>query len=244
MTQGRDEDRDAQGREPAVAGIVLAIDTCFAACSVAIGGGRLGPAIVSRFERMAKGQAERLLPMVAEVVSEANVALAEIAVVAVTVGPGSFTGTRIGIAAAKGLALAIGCRTLGVSSLHVIGRQIALARSDEPSNICVAIEMGRPELYVQIVDASGLWPRGPAQLVARNALNKFAGSHGAVVFEPASASHRMANIIDDFIPRSETVVSLVTQSGVNALHVAPLYLRGADALPGKAVGQIVRVSGT
>src|SRR5436189_6472315 len=103
----------------------LAIDTCFAACSVALGwSDDAGETVlVSRFERMEKGHAERLIPMSGEVMEEtAPFGLDRIERIAVTQGPGTFTGVRIGIAAARALSLASGAEVRTMSSLELMAR--------------------------------------------------------------------------------------------------------------------------
>lgn len=97
--------------------LVLAFDCCFESCSVALfDGGRI---IASAFEPMQRGQAERLPSMTAEVLAAAGQD-AKISRVAVTVGPGSFTGVRIGLSFARAFALARGVPCIGMSSLEVV----------------------------------------------------------------------------------------------------------------------------
>src|SRR6185312_2080704 len=101
---------------------VLSLDTCFDACSVAAGRGlrSLTPAISFAFEAMQKGHAERLLPMVELVMSEANMPFGGLDRIAVTYGPGTFTGTRICVSAARALALATGAEIVAISSLRLM----------------------------------------------------------------------------------------------------------------------------
>src|ERR1044072_1264149 len=101
---------------------VLAFDTCFDACSVCVAQSRDEGIVelASALERFETGHAERLIPMIEEVMRDAGVAFEAIDRVAGTLGPGTFTGMRIGIAAARGLALSTGIATVGVSSLAVM----------------------------------------------------------------------------------------------------------------------------
>ena len=91
---------------------ILSLDTCFDACSVAAGRGlrSLTPGISFAFEAMQKGHAERLLPMIEMVMCEAGLEFKSLDRIAVTYGPGTFTGTRICVSAARALALATGAR--------------------------------------------------------------------------------------------------------------------------------------
>ena len=98
--------------------IVIGIDTSLDACSVAIV--RDGEILAHLQETMTRGQAERLAPMVREAVQQAGVAFSEVDRVAVTTGPGSFTGVRVGLSFARALALSIGKPCIGVSTLEAL----------------------------------------------------------------------------------------------------------------------------
>lgn len=100
---------------------VLALDTSLDACSVAIVRGDSVLADLS--ERMQRGQAERLAPMVREAAARAGAAFSELDRVAVTTGPGSFTGVRVGLSFARALALALGKPCIGVSTLEALALQ-------------------------------------------------------------------------------------------------------------------------
>ena len=101
---------------------ILSLDTCFDACSVAAGRGlrSLTPAIAFAFEPMQKGHAERLLPMVEAVMAEAGLAFGALDRIAVSRGPGTFTGTRICVSAARALALATKAEIVSLSSLRLM----------------------------------------------------------------------------------------------------------------------------
>ena len=135
--------------------LILALDTALAACSVALWGeGRI---LAHKSEDMARGHSERLIPMVLEVMHEAGVGFAAVTQIAATVGPGSFTGVRIALAAARGLALARHVPLIGVTTLEVVAfaalRDVVATR-----HIAAVIDAGRPDLFLQIFDA-GLAPQ-------------------------------------------------------------------------------------
>jgi tRNA threonylcarbamoyladenosine biosynthesis protein TsaB len=133
---------------------VLAIDTACSACSVAVV--RDGVVIGSRSEAMARGHAEALIPMVQDVMAGARVAFSDLDLIAVTIGPGSFTGLRTGLAAARGAGLAQGITVAGVTTLEAVA--VAAAREAVESEaglpIVVALETRRADLYIQRFDAA------------------------------------------------------------------------------------------
>lgn len=98
--------------------IVLALDTSLDACSVALARGEDALAMCS--ETMARGQAERLAPMTREIMQSAGLEFAALDRIAVTTGPGSFTGVRVGLSFARALALALDKPCVGVSTLEAL----------------------------------------------------------------------------------------------------------------------------
>ena len=97
-------------------GLVLAFDTSAAHCAAALLSG--DQVLAQRHEPMEKGQAERLMPMLAEMLAEAGVGFGDLARIGVGTGPGNFTGVRISVAAARGLALGLGIPAVGISALQ------------------------------------------------------------------------------------------------------------------------------
>src|SRR5581483_6611740 len=141
---------------------VLGFDTSGNACSAAlVAEGRV---VARAFEARAVGQAERLMPMIAEVLRAAALELAALDLIAVTLGPGAFTGVRIGIAAAQGLALASGRPALGLSSLECTAYSVPPALR-AGRTVLAALDSRREELYLQAFDAA-LAPLAAAALVA------------------------------------------------------------------------------
>jgi len=123
--------------------LVLGLDTCLNSCSVAaLDGARV---LASRREVMARGHQERLAPMAREVVAEAGREWADFDRIAVTVGPGSFTGLRVGVAFAKGLASALDRPAVGIGALE------ALAAEAE-GLVAAVIDARRDQLYLQIFE--------------------------------------------------------------------------------------------
>jgi tRNA threonylcarbamoyl adenosine modification protein YeaZ len=106
---------------------ILALDTSMGACSAALL--RCDGEVFARAETMTRGHAEALMPMVAQVMDESGVAFAALDRIAATTGPGSFTGVRIAISAARGLALVTGAKLFGIDSLTVMAKEALKCRT-------------------------------------------------------------------------------------------------------------------
>lgn len=127
------------------AGAILAIDAAGHSCSVALW--RQGGIAAEERRVMSHGQAAELLPMVERVMQAGGLDLRQVAEVAVSVGPGGFTGLRIGLATARGLALAIGCPVVGISSFQATAG--TLLASDIPAgDILAVLDSRRAEPYL------------------------------------------------------------------------------------------------
>ena len=135
---------------------VLAFDTCFGAVSAAVcstdaGGLRV---LAESYEARTSGHAERLVPMIDETVRRSGLALGDIDRLAVTMGPGGFTGVRVGVAAARALSLAMGKPAVGVTSLaamaHEARRQLSGAGLGRL--LVVAVDARAGMVYVQTFD--------------------------------------------------------------------------------------------
>jgi len=196
---------------------VLVIETATAACSVALlDGDRI---VAARHELVGRGHAERLVPMIGEVLDEAGENRADL--IEVDCGPGSFTGIRVGLAAARALALAWGVRISGFSALALIA---ATAKED----VGVAISGGHGELFVQrfthaplaAVDAlQSLRPEAAAQAIADD-LVLGSGAEALVAARGAGrAKEAFPNAAD---------ARLLPQA-LTALPPTPLYGRAPDA---------------
>lgn len=219
----------------------LAFDTSFGACSAAAtwrAGERLGAA--ARFERLERGHAERLLPMIAEVMAEAPFGFDALERIVVTSGPGTFTGQRVGIAAARALRLATGAEVATLSSLAVMAYTAAAALGEEAQGrvLAVAVDARRGELYFQDFAGPDLAPRRtPVLTTAEDAARRLAaeptlavGSGAAALALAAGAlglavAVRLATLEPDvrFIPDGAGTVA--------AAPPTPLYLRPPDAKP-------------
>lgn len=229
---------------------VLALDTCFHACSAALWpGGAAAP--VSRCEAMERGHAERLVPMIGELFDEAGIPIASLTHVLVTHGPGSFTGARIGIAAARALALSTGARVAPLSSLRLMALT-ALATNPRfaATPLAVAIDARRGELYFELFEAASLASAGPALLPAADAARLLpkgtivVGSGAALVVAEAPdalaiSAHCPELHGDARHARFKTEHLLEDAREGPALR--PLYLRPPDAKP-QTAGSLPRIA--
>lgn len=182
--------------------IVLAIDTALDACSVAVA--RDGVVLAELSESMNRGQAERLAPMVREAASAAGIAFSQLDRVAVTKGPGSFTGVRVGLSFARALALSLDIPCIGVSTLE------ALAFND-----------GAEGLHAAIIETPGaaymaLYENGVAAIAPR------AIEHGAHVGSIPAGAH----VVGPGVTASAGALAVRAAKLDPALYAPdPLYLR-------------------
>lgn len=227
---------------------VLAFDTSMDACSVAAGRGLTGlcPAISAVFEPMASGQAERLVPMIAEVLAATDLSAGDLDLIAVTVGPGTFTGTRITTAAARALALVSGTPLAGVSSLALMAMNHR-ADVSGASELAIAVDVRRGEVYLQRFEPQTLVAKGPpaampvgaaASLIADGCT--LAGSAAGGVADRARAAGKTVRTVAlDLLPDAlDMLWPARFMPRVNTVDA--LYLRPPDAKP-PAAAAVARI---
>lgn len=209
---------------------LLALDTACAACSVALWDETAVRG--HRFEAMQRGQAEALVPMIEAVVAESGLGYGALDAFAVTRGPGTFTGLRIGLATARGLALAAGRPLIGLTTLEVIA---AAARDACPDRfVCVMIEARRGEVYCQTFAPDGTAIDQAAPLVPDAALARALAADAVLA---GDAAPRLAGDTGlDIAPGGGGPDAVVLAQCAAALPlpapgeiVSPLYLRAPDA---------------
>lgn len=207
---------------------LLAVDTALSACSVAVLDGE--QVLAHRFEPMERGHAEALAPMVEAAMAEAGIGFAELERLAVTVGPGTFTGQRVGLAFMRGLRVALKTPLVGVTTLAAMAAQ-AGAETGVPAAAALH-DAKRGEVYFELLDEKG--SSGPVLLPFEEAVARL-----AALVQPVALAGTAAEAAQARLPRS--VLSTVRQP--DALWVArlaqtlpqpdslprPLYLRAPDA---------------
>src|SRR5437764_10810524 len=132
---------------------VLAIDTALAACSAAVLDTQRGGIIATETLAMTRGHAEALMPLIARIMDVAQLEFSELDRIAVTTGPGSFTGLRVGIAASRGIALATGKPAIGLSTLA--GLAAPYIAADDSMPVVAAIDAHHDNIYLQVFGPSG-----------------------------------------------------------------------------------------
>lgn len=219
---------------------VLTFDTAFDACSVAAGRGlrSLSPSIVTLFEPMQSGQAERLVPMIQEALSLTGMSTADLDVIAVTCGPGTFTGTRITTAAARALALVGKTPLAAISSLSLMAMNFA-AKSTGAQTLAIATDARRGEVYFESFDPHSLCSLAPPQALLVEAAAArlgpgtcvIAGSGGELVASAARARGVDArSLAPNLVPDAfDMLFAAMTMPLLNTVQA--LYLRPPDAKP-------------
>ena len=144
---------------------VLAIDTALAACSAAVLDTDDGGIVASQSLPMTRGHAEALMPLLVRLMQDAGMAFRDIDRVVVTTGPGSFTGLRVGIAAARGIALAAGKPAVGLSTLAAYAAPHMAA--DETVPVVAAIDARHAHVYLQVFGPGGRTHTPPRLVAAR-----------------------------------------------------------------------------
>jgi tRNA threonylcarbamoyladenosine biosynthesis protein TsaB len=216
---------------------ILAIDTSMGACSAAI----LRPDAsdpVQRFAAMPRGHAEALFAMIEAVMSEAGCDFAGLSKIAVTVGPGSFTGVRAGMAAARGLALAAKRPIVGATSLEVMAAGCR-RRLHETGAFAVVQDARREECYVQNFAASGaalnepgVFSIGEAAKALPPEVGLLVGSGAAALAAEAKSQGRSFRVeLPELLPEAADLARIAITRAPSPRPPAPLYLRPADAKP-------------
>ena len=207
---------------------VLAFDCSGASCSAAVLVD--GTIRAERFAAMERGQAEALLPMIQATLAEAGLGWAEIEAIATTVGPGSFTGVRLGLSAARGLALASDRPIVAVTAFEAVAAGVAPGEG----RFAVAIDSRRGPVFAQRFGADHR-PEGEPAQVEPEAMAAWLGDDGCrlvgdgvanlagepgLILEPAVRRIRAGDLA--------RAAAALGRAGIDRLPAHPLYLRAPD----------------
>ncbi|WP_375623055.1 tRNA (adenosine(37)-N6)-threonylcarbamoyltransferase complex dimerization subunit type 1 TsaB [Bartonella sp. TT119HLJHH] len=215
--------------------LILAIDTASIYCAVAL---ICHKSVIARInERMNKGHAEKLIGQITQIMTQANMTLDQVERIAVNIGPGSFTGVRVGVATARALALALEIPAVGVSALEALAAQVT-TNENSTSAITVVIEAGRDMFYHQNFHKD-LTPLGaPGLKTIENILEdlpkktRLTGSAADVVVQYIKNHKINEKIVLEKIPCEAADIVSYAYLAANKQpqnSPRPLYLRSADA---------------
>lgn len=215
--------------------LILALDTASIYCAVALIRNKSIVSCIS--ERMSKGHAEKLIGQIAQATNQANITLDQVDRIAVNIGPGSFTGVRIGVSTARALALALEIPAIGVNALEALATQAN--KQDLTSAITVVIEAGRGMFYHQNFNNDFTAMNSPSLKTLEQIISDL--PQQTILTGPATdiiVQHLQHNNVDrariiDQIPCEAADISVYANLAANKQTPThppcPLYLRDADA---------------
>ena len=216
---------------------ILAIDTALNACSACVLSSGAQEPLARETLELERGHAEMLLPLVDRVVSQTDGEFSSLGRVAVTIGPGSYTGLRVGIAAARAIGLATGVPVVGVTTLSAL--IAAFVSSDKQRLLAAAIDARHGQVYFQLVAPGGRTVIAPSLIGIREAVRVIGSGPVTVIGSGAAAVvvEALAVGIDALAPPVPAApdIAWVARLGLAADPAQalpkPLYLRGPDAKP-------------
>jgi tRNA threonylcarbamoyladenosine biosynthesis protein TsaB len=219
--------------------LILAIDTALDACAAAVLDTEAGKLIAHESLGMKRGHAEALMPLIGRVIAASGTAFTALGRIAVTTGPGSFTGLRVGLSAARGIALAANIPVVGVTTLAAYAAPIVSQNAEHP--VVSAIDARHDHVYLQVVsgngsalvrprvapmaEALGAWRFGTPHLVG-NAAGILAGQWPSHAPPPIKVDAQPA-------PDISWVGWLGAAVSPNTAPARPFYLRAPDAKPSR-----------
>jgi tRNA threonylcarbamoyladenosine biosynthesis protein TsaB len=217
--------------------LILAIDTALDACAAAVLDTGTSKLIAVESQAMKRGHAEALMPLIGRVMQQAALPFAALDRIAVTTGPGSFTGLRVGLSAARGLALATGKPAVGLTTLSAYAAPIVSESGEEP--VISAIDARHDQVYFQVVSGNG-------SSLVRPRVGKIEEALAASRFGAPHLVGNAARILADRWPKDAAApVKVDAQAAPDIAWVAwlgaavspdtaparPFYLRAPDAKP-------------
>jgi tRNA threonylcarbamoyl adenosine modification protein YeaZ len=213
---------------------VLAFDCAGAQCAAALLDG--SDIVAVRRIDVDRGHAQFLMPMLCDLLRDAELQFGDVDRFAVTTGPGSFTGIRVALAAAHGLALGTGKPIIGVTVFEVLAAS-AIQSGPVSQRLLVAIESRRTECFFQLCGPKGA-PLGPPVMIAPEQVPAWAGSAPLTVIGDAAwrlASYYGQSVIERGAKDIDTTVlaRLAAERPIGQ-PPSPFYIRPPDAAPAKS----------
>jgi tRNA threonylcarbamoyladenosine biosynthesis protein TsaB len=221
--------------------LILAIDTALDVCAAAILDTGTSKLIASESRAMKRGHAEALMPLIGRVIKQAALPFAALDRIAVTTGPGSFTGLRVGLSAARGLALATGKPAVGLTTLSAYAAPIVSEAGEQP--VIAAIDARHEQVYFQVVSGHGSSLVRPRLGRIEDALAaaRFGAPHlvgnAATILAERWPNDALAPVKVDAqaAPEISWVAWLGAAVSPNSAPATPFYLRAPDAKPSHGV---------
>ena len=219
--------------------LILAIDTALDACAAAVLDTEAGQLIAQESQAMKRGHAEALMPLIGRVIAASGTAFASLGRVAVTTGPGSFTGLRVGLSAARGIALAANIPVVGVTTLTAYAAPIVSQNAEHP--VISVIDARHDHVYLQVVSGNGsalvrprVAPMEEALEACRFGAPYVVGNAAGLLGERwPSQAVPPAGVDMQPAPDIAWVGWLGAAVSPNTAPARPFYLRAPDAKPPK-----------
>ena len=216
---------------------VLAIDTALAACSAAVLDTETDSIVAGDSLLMERGHAETLIPLVEQVMAAAGLDFEHLARIAVTIGPGSFTGLRVGLSAARGFGLTSNRPVVGVTTLAAL--PAPYLAQDDAVPVVTAIDARHGHVFLQMFGVGARTLIAPRVTSVREAARSVAigavrlvGSGAALVAEAWPPAEQPPLLVDETpAPDVAWVARLGAVADPEAAEPRPLYLRSPDAKP-------------
>lgn len=217
--------------------LILAIDTALEACAAAVLDTGTSKVIAMESQAMKRGHAEALMPLLARVMKATGIAFAALDRIAVTSGPGSFTGLRVGLSAARGIGLAAGKPVVGLTTLSAYAAPIVSEGGEQP--VISAIDARHDHVYLQVVsgDGSSLVRPKVASVEEALAASRFGAPYlvgnAAAILAARWPCDAPAPFKVDAQPAPDIIWVAWLGAAVNAdaAPATPYYLRAPDAKP-------------
>jgi tRNA threonylcarbamoyladenosine biosynthesis protein TsaB len=219
--------------------LILAIDTALDACAAGVLDTDAGRLIAQESQAMRRGHAEALMPLIARVIGQSGIAFASLDRIAVTTGPGSFTGLRVGLSAARGIALAANKPAVGLTTLAAYAAPVVSENGEHP--VISAIDARHDQVYFQVVSGDGSSLIGPRVGPIEEALgaSRFGAPHlvgnAANILAARWPAHAPPPFKVDAqgAPDIAWVAWLGAAVSPDTAPARPYYLRAPDAKPPK-----------
>lgn len=216
---------------------ILAIDTALSACSVAVLDMEADKVVAGDSFLMERGHAETLIPMAERIMAEAGLDFTDLARIAVTVGPGSFTGLRVGLSAARGFGLTANVPVVGVTTLAALAAPYLAF--DDSLPVVSAIDARHDHVFLQMFGAGGRTVIAPRAAHVKDAARaaaigavRLVGSGAPLVAEAWPPGEREPVLVEAMAaPDVAWVARLGAVADPARAEPRPLYLRSADAKP-------------